>query len=178
MAVERKRGRRSTTGKAVSVSEDRALGIKVEGGVNGAILRVVGIRIRMLAVGGVQQVAHRVVGVHEVVGRIAPVFRGQTPDRVVGVGGDPAIPVGFGNESPERVVGIIPRRVFLVRFGGDQAHVVVRVQGRVPKVGEIDKRRNVPPLSPAVGKELKEKCRNDSIIVCHIFTFKCSVVFC
>ena len=86
----------------------------------------------MLAVGRIEQVADRVVGVHEVVARVTPVFRGQTPDRVVGVGRDPAIPVGFGNEPPERVVGIVPRRVFLVRLGRDQAHVVVRVRRRVP----------------------------------------------
>lgn len=168
VAVERKRGRRSTTGKVVGVGEDRTLGIEIEGGVNGAIQRVVGIRIRMLAVGGVQQVADRVVGVHEVVGRVTPVFRGQTPDRVVGVGRDPAIPVGFGNEPPERVVGIIPRRVFLVRLGRDQPHVVVRVGGRIFKGGEIDKRRNVPPLSPLVRDVLNEDGGSDSFVSWHI----------
>jgi len=105
-------------------------------------------------------------------------FGSQTADGVICVRGDAIVSVCFLNKAAKSVVGVVARRVFLVRLGRDQAHVVVRVRGRVPKVGEIDKRRNVPPLSPAVGKELKEKCRNDSIIVCHIFTFKCSVVFC
>ena len=153
VAIQRKRRCRSTTGEVISVGEDRALGVEVESRINGAIQRIVGVRVRMLTVGGVQQVADRVVGVHEVVGRIAPVFRSQTPDRVVGVGGDPAIPVGFGNEPPERVVGIVPRRVFLVRLGRDQAHVVVRVRGRVPDRIGIGKSGGTPPLHPSMGKE-------------------------
>ena len=96
--------------RIISVGKYGTLGVEIKGNVGRVVEGVVGVRVRMLTVGGVQQVAHRVVGVHEVVGRVTPVFRGQTPDRVVGVGGDPAIPVGFGNKPPERVGFILVKK--------------------------------------------------------------------
>ena len=105
----------------------------------------------MVPVGCVQEVADEVVRVHEIVGGVAPVFGGKAANGVVGVGRDPAIPVGFGNEPPESVVGIVPRRVFLVRLGRDQAHVVVCVRGRVPDGIGIGKSGDAPSMSPLAG---------------------------
>jgi len=106
----------------------------------------------MVPVGRVQEVADEVVCVHEVVRRVAPVFGGEAADGVVGVRGDAIVSVCFLNKTAEGIIGVVARRVFLVRFGGDQAHVVVRVQGRVPDRIGIGKKGNIISQSPPVSK--------------------------
>ena len=126
-----------TANRIISVGKYGGLGVEIEGCVEWAVEGVVRVGIRMVPVGRVQEVADEVVCVHEVVRRVAPVFGGEAADGVVGVRGDAIGSVCFLNKTAEGIIGVVARRVFLVRLGRDQAHVVVRVQGRVPdRIGQ------------------------------------------
>jgi len=123
--------------RIISIGKYGTLGVEIKGNVGRTVEGVIRVRVGMVAVGRVKEVANKVVRVHEIVGSVAPMFGGQTADGVVGVRGDAIVSVCFLNKTAKGIIGVVPRRVFLVRFGQDEAAVVVGVRRRVADgVGE------------------------------------------